>query len=316
MSFFYGKRKRNGTVTTRPRFARRKVGYRKYVRKATGVKTRKPARLGYSRRNYRFNARVARSLVGMAETKIIPHREVEFSQPAGAGTTSGIATVKFITGNTALAQYGSYTPVGGFSASQGDGKNNRDGQFIYLKHSTCNLTISMDHIVTNVAQRAAAIQFRVLIFKGKRAMDPSGVTPNPDVNLFLQNNGNNFGDNTPAPSNMKVLDMMLQPPNTNSYRIISDRKFTLQHTTENDLSNPGTGIAQTNFPSFKNIPIKLTHNTKARYSVEGTQEPVDYNYRYAVAVYAFYANQQAATPGDIPVSWSASWRGTTGFADV
>lgn len=306
----YGSRKRIRTIPYR-----RKVGYRKYVRKASGYRA-KPARFRFSRSAYRLNTAVARTIRGMAETKVIAMREQNWAQPSATPTAPGVTQVKFITGSTALGQYTGYTPVGGFAAPQGDGKNNRDGQFIFLKHTTAALTIQMDHLSASTS-RPAAIRFRVIVFKNKRAMDPSGLTLSPDFNLFLQNDGNNFGDSSTGANAMNIMDMQLQPLNTNSYTPLMDRQFTLQHTSEINPSTAGNNaVAQTNFPSTKTIRLRFNHNTKARIPLDATDEPIDYNYRFAVAIYAFWPNQAYATAGDDPLTWSASIRGTTGFNDV
>ncbi len=293
---------------------RRKIGYRKYVRKAYGYRSAKPARFRFSRRANRLNTAVARTIRGMAETKIIALRQQDWTQPAATPTAPGVSTVKFITGTGAVTGYTGYNPVNGFAAPQGDGKNNRDGQFIWLKHTTAALTIQMDHLENVVSQRPAATKFRVIVFKAKRALNPLGLTTSPDTNLFLQNNGNNQGDSSTAVNAMNVMDMMLQPINTNSFLVLKDTQFTLQHTTDNSAAN--SAAIQTNFPSNKTMRLRLNHNTKARIPLNSTDEPIDYDYRFAVAIYAFYPNQNPTTAVDTPLAWSASIRGTTGFNDV
>jgi len=124
------------------------------------------------------------------------------------------------------------------------------------------------------------------------------------------------GDASAIPGQMTPMDMMLQPLNTNNFKIISDRKFTLCHAEESNSNAEANMTAiQSNMRSFKNIRYSLHSNTKARYPA-GTSEPVDYDYRYGWAVYAFYPNQQPTSGADDPLSWSASIRGTTGFNDV
>jgi len=115
---------------------------------------------------------------------------------------------------------------------------------------------------------------------------------------------------------MNAMDMMLQPINTNSFTIACDKKFTLQHPSDQDGTNPLGSPVQTNLKSIKNLRLRLTHNTKARIPIGSTDEPIDYNYRYAMVVYASWANQAATTQTDLPISYSVSVRGTTGFNDV
>ncbi len=313
-----GKRKYGGTsyYSKKRRVSgyRRKIGYRKFASKAFGYRSKKPARFNFSRRANRLNTAVARTIRGMAETKIIALRQQDWTQPAATPTAPGVSTVKFITGSGAVAGYTGYSPVSGFAAPQGDGKNNRDGQFIWLKHTTAALTVQMDHLENVVSQRPSATKFRVIVFKAKRALNPLGQTTSPDTNLFLQNNGNNQGDSSTAVNAMNVMDMMLQPINTNSFYVLKDTQFTLQHTTDNSAAN--SAAIQTNFPSNKTIRLRLPHNAKARIPLNSTDEPIDYDYRFAVAVYAFYPNQSPTTAVDTPLAWSASIRGTTGFNDV
>jgi len=307
-SFSYGARKSARS------YRRRKVGYRKYVRKA--ATTRRPARFAFSRRSNRLNRVVAKTIRGMAETKIIPMRQSDWIQPGSTATGKGISTVKFVTGSTAVSQFGTYLPQGGFAAPQGDGKGNRDGQFIWLKGTTVHLSIQLDYVTTGA--RPGPITFRVICFKLKRALSPAGVTVSPDNNLFLRNDGSNQGDSTAAPADMDQMDMMLQPINTNSFYVISDRKFNLCHT--QNLSAAGAGQAasaiQSNLKDHKTLTYRLKHETKARINVGQTDEPVDYDYRFMFAIYAFWPNAAAQAAADRPTAWSASIRGTTGFLDV
>jgi len=310
MPYKHGYKRKRYIKPTRKFTQARKIGYRKYAGKAASYR-RKPARFGFSRRANRFNTAVARSIRGMAESKIIALRQQDWSQPADTVSAPGISTVKYITGDGPVNGYTGYIPVEGFRAPQGDGKNNCDGQFVWLKHTTAALTIQMDHLAS--IGIGSAVKFRVLVFKAKRALNPLGVTTSPDTNLFLTNAGNNQGDS--SATGMNVMDMMLQPKNTNSFYFLKDTQFTLQHPQE--FAQAGNdGIAQTNFPSNKTLRLRFNHNTKARYQLGGNDSPVDYDYRFAVAIYAFYPNQAPTSTQDVPRTWSASFRGTTSFNDV
>lgn len=301
-----------------PRFGRRKLGARRYFSKAfTSVKQRRPTRFRYSRAANRLNSAVAQSIRGMAETKVIGWRASQFREPAPTSTGDGISYVKFIAGQTPVTTYPDYLPVGGFLAPQGDGKNNRDGQFIWLKGSTVNLTIQANH--TTVVGRPAPIHFRVIVFKTKRALSPMGTTVVADTDLFLTNSGGNVGDSTASPNNMKPQDMMLQPINTNNFAVLMDKKFRLGHT---QTTADQSGAAETNpqalnrwLGSVKNFRINLKHASKTRYDTL-TNEPNDLNYRWCFAIYAYYPEQAPSTQSDTPLGWSASIRGTTTFMDV
>lgn len=286
---------------------RKKVGYRKYIRKASGRTVARPGRFGFSRRSNRLNTVVAKTIRGMAETKVVAFKQVDYSQPVQTGTGIGISAVKFVGGSLPLAVWPDYLPVGGFETAQGDGKADRDGQFIWLKGSTVNLTIQLDNEVP-LGRPNRPITFRVIVFKTKRALTPVGISNNPNSTLFLTNAGDNQGDASVGDP-MNAMDLMLQPLNTNSYSIICDRKFNLCHTVENPT---GESAIQSNMKSYKNMSFRLQANTKARYAV-GTTEPVDFDYRYGFVVYSCYPNQLDPTA---PNSWSASFRGTTTFNDV
>lgn len=297
-----------GRSTRRRLFTRkRKTGARRYIRGAISIRQRRPTRLNYSRRNVSLNMAVANTIRGMAETKIIALRNTPWDQPIATPTGVGISQVKFVTGRNPVSQYGGYTPVGGFGAPQGDGKGNRDGQFIFLKHTSVALTINMDHVPLPEGI-SSAISFRVICYKQKRALSPANQTLSPDKNLFLTNSGDNFGDSSAAPASMDSNDMLTQPINTNNFSVISDRKFTLSHTTDQD--------AVQKYPSMKLLRYNLKHQTKARIPLGETDEPIDYNYRFCFAVYAFYPQQLAIAERDTPLSWSAGIRGTTTFNDV
>lgn len=310
----------------RPRYGRRTIRRRRtttrryYGRAATRVRQRQPTRLTYSRRRARFSTKVARSLRTIAETKVVAWRESEFVQPIACATAAGVSQVKFIAGNTAVSGYSDFQVVGGFNIPQGDTRNQRDGQFVYLKGSTLNLTIQADH--TTLVGRPAPIHFRVIVFKSKRALTPMGETVVSNIELFLRNDGGDTGDARPVPENMDNMDMMLQPINTNSFYPIMDRRFKLGHTQTTaydiDTGDPGVVPAQAlqrYIGSVKNFRINLRHSKKTRYE-NITNEPINYNYRYCIAIYAYYPNQEPDTQADTPLGWSASIRGTTSFLDV
>lgn len=309
----YGRRIRRRYAGTRT--TGKKVGYRKYIRKASSRIYSKPARFGFSRRVNRLNTMVAKSIRGMAESKIIAWRQTDYATPVTTPTGLGISAVKFIAGANALTQFNAYAPVGGFLCDQGDLKDQRSGQFIWLKNSVVNLTIQLNNEVP-LGERVSPISFRVVVFKIKRALSPAGITVSPDTQLFLTNAGNNFGDSSPGASNMNAMDMMLQPVNTNNFRIICDRKFNLCHQQENASNGNTNNFAiQGNLKSYKHLKFDLKHNVKARYKV-GATEPEDYDYRYAFAIYACYPNDLPTSQADIPTRWTASIRGTTVFNDV
>jgi len=302
-----------------PKYGRRtrsKVGYRKYVRKASSrTITSRPGRFKFSRRANRFNTAVAKSIRGMAESKVIAWQQVDWSQPVNSPTALGVSAVKFVAGSSTLPSFGGYTPVGGFQTDQGNTKADRDGQFVWLKNSTVNLTIQLDNEVP-IGNRAGPITFRVVVFKLKRALNPAGVSISPDYQLFLTNGGNNFGDTTASPNNMGVMDMMLQPINTNSFSVICDRKFNLCHTQENASNGSANNFSvQNNMKSYKNMRFNLRHDSKTRYQA-GRSDPQDYDYRFGFAIYAMYPNDAPQSSTDIPSTWSASIRGTTSFNDV
>lgn len=301
----YGRRVRRRFATAH----RRKVGYRRYVRKASSIKQARPTRFGASRANLRLNMAVARTIRGMAETKLIALRNSPWQQPIQSPTGRGLAQVQFVTGTTPVPQYLNYLPVGGFDCPQGDGKANRDGQFIYLKKTSVCLTVQMDHQpIAAPAGLSSEISFRVICFKQKRANSPANQTLSPDTQLFLTNSGNNFGDSTPAPANMDPNDMLCQPINTNNFSVISDKKFTLSHTTDSE--------AVQKYRSYKLLRYDLNHNIKARIPLGQTDEPQNYNYRFLFAIYAYYPQLNPTVLADVPLSWSAGIRGTTTFNDV
>jgi len=248
----YGSRK---PATTRRRFTRP----RRYPASRT-VRSR-PARFGFSRRSNRFNRSVAKAVRGVAETHVIPLRQSDWIQPVAVSTGLGITAVKFVTGSTPGASFGSYLAQGGFSAPQGTGKNNRTGQFIWLKQSTVNLSIQLDYVTTT--NRPGPITFRVICYKLKRALSPAGTTISPDNNLFLRNDGSNYGDATLAPNNMDQMDMALSPLNTNNFRIIKDMKINLCHT-QNLVATSAPTAIQTNMKDHCNLRFNLKHISSSR----------------------------------------------------
>lgn len=290
------KRKRTGSFIGRPAMAGAfgRTRGRSY-RKATWRKTRRSVNSK--------NEALAHLLGDFMETKTFPCVPTNNEAASPIQTLAKPYTVKYVLGNGVPGTYSSphWTAVEGLSITQGDGRNQRIGQSVYLKHTKGTVTIDMP---TMVAGGSRPMEFRMIAFRRRQRGSPTGVSPDPDQALFHDISGNEIGDFT---GGIRGIDLMNLPVNKDNYTVFMDKKFTLGP--DASVESSGASITGTNYPSTVTIPFTFNHERKVTW-FDGGIDPSDYDGRFNIVIYASSVGRLEASAG-----WTANLRASTEFLD-
>jgi len=271
-----------------------------------------PGRLRGGRTSYKKSKAKSKSQASFGEVKIQALTNIDNQPPIRMNPlTAGIAPVyglRYVIGN-ALTQYSTYDPLGGMAWTQGSAANQRIGNYLYFKKIHMTLQINMNQVgQTNVGAR----KFRLIIFKARRSVDPTGQTYNPDTQLMLNSAGNSFGVSTATLPVPTMLDFTSQITNKRNFQIFKDKTFILQ----NPLGDPTAGAdplvpSSGQYKGQKTLKISLPLWRKTRLERTNGNLPTDLNYNYGIYLQALNVGSSTAVPDD----WTVSVRGTVSAND-
>lgn len=268
-----------------------------------------------AKKQARYNPSITRNIVNrmiynqmskFSESKILPLTKYDESPP-GAIQLGALAYFKgFVLGNAAPPAWSStFNPLSGVATVQGDTSQDRIGNSIYLNRTHLTMEIDMSGgIESNVPH-----EFRVVMFKARRATDPASISKNPATSLFLSQIGGPEGHET---SGINGTDLMCQPLNKRDWVIFKDQRFLLSPpSTFPEQPDSATGYTG-KYPVFKRIIFNMPHKIKCRYAPTGGSfsEPTNYDYRYGILVYARAIGKDASAS-----KWEVNIRGATSFMD-
>jgi len=284
------------TIPRKPRTTTYRRRGSKGVRSTVAPPRRTPARFNYSRRTYRKNLSVAKTLAQFSEKKYKPFTAQDEVAPTNIQIGAQSYFMGFVGGVNSPSTWSGFVPIRGFQYPQGSGDSQRDGRYMYLNNSTINCSIHM-----NASERnQSPTQFRVLVFKARRALTPTGVSYDPARTLFLAPDGDATGH---AVAGVNGTDLMLQPSNKRNWVILKDTKFTLQSPMASPSSE--TSSFQGKYASLKEMRINLYHKAKASFN-NSTEEPEDFDFHYGMVIYS------SSVARDQPSNtWEFNLRGTT-----
>lgn len=284
----------------------------RYVRKAKKSYGKRPLRLFSGKSSYNKSRKASSKLKAFGETKIQALRAVNFDAPIQMNpTAAGVAPVyglRYILGEP-LSQYPSYTPLSGFTWARGVNADQREGNYMYFKKVSLTMEINMNQVgFTNAGPR----RFRVIIFKARRYVNPTGQTINPNNSLMLKDTGGKFGVDSVGPPQPNMLDFTHQLTNKRDFQIVMDRSFILQ----NPLGNPSASMdpiipGSGQYKSTKILRCNLPLWRKTIFNND-TDLPATLNYNYGIYIQSVNVGAQTAIPDD----WTLSMRGTVSANDV
>ena len=208
----------------------------------------------------------------------------------------------FVVGTKPTQWTGQYDALNGIQILKGDGSDERNGQYVFLKHS--NISFNLD---TNASQLTTPpMECRVIVFRARRAANPAGIAFNPSQTLFLDETGNATGHEI---SGVDGFDLTRRMLNRRDWIIKFDRRFMLSKPLVND-SDGGTVVGYTGkYPVMKNFRFKLPYNKKTRYGTSNL--PEDCAYHWGILVYTRSIAKDTDTAGECEVNI----RGNTVYLD-
>lgn len=272
-------------------------------------KTTYLARTYISRQRQKVNAMIYKGLKKFSETHIIPTQDYDGSLPAAIQPTNNTYWWGGCLGaddpTLTMPWSGGFNFLSGIGTAQGDLSTQRTGNYIYLNKTHMTLQINMN---ARAVESTTVHEFRVIVFKTRRATNPVARYPEPVRELFLDSIGNPFGHETVTKDG---TDIMLQPLNKRQFVIFMDKRFLM--TPQMSQNNQVEGINQ-RYGSFKRIPINFNHKIKCRIPLPPEPGsigfPSNYDYFYGVVVYARPVD--AFSPAN---EWTVNARGSTTFMD-
>lgn len=261
------------------------------------------ARFAQSRFRMRRNRAIYKRSSKYGETKLIaliPRNEVSpsvsLNPSAPHFTYSG-----FVLGSLPTGWDPSITPLGGAGIAQGYLKNQRIGDYVYMRKT--HITLNID---TNKAEsNQPPMQYRVIQFKSRRAVTPAGTVFNPGGSIFLDNSGDAFGYNTNSPT-YNSTDYMQALTNKRDFVIKRDFKFHLSHP---QVGGAATGYSG-KYPVTKNITFDCGFYKKTHFN-NATGQADDLDMAWCILVLARPVGKDT-----LPLGWESNVRGTTSFTDV
>lgn len=265
-------------------------------------------RFSPSRKTYYKNKMVKNLLNTFGETKLLGVQPVTQANPqviqAGA---LGYKYISVLGSGVPPTWTGVDHSLGSIEFAKGIDSRNRIGDYLFLKRT--NLTFRIE--CTPGINDPYPTQFRVIVFKSRRAFQPAGTGSNPSLSLFLKENGDPFGHST---GGITSFDLMTQPLNKRGWYIISDKMFHLQppNTITQAVPVPGQDTFLTvasKYAFSKQWRMNLRHEIRTKYE-NALNQPTDYDFRYCVAIYAHAHNRQADAN-----KWDITIRGTTSATD-
>ena len=286
------------TPAMRKRIALRKK-YGTYKKRTTS--TRLPSRYyGGSRKQLTTRRKLGRQMNMIGETKLTPTKSFDEKAPVPIQVGAQAYFFAFNVGSSAI--FTSATPVDGITISQGTGFNERVGNYVYYKKTHFSIKLEM----TTSDSGRPPTQFRMIVFKIRRQVSPSGLTANFSSDGFLRGDGLSFGH---ATTGVTGLDLMMQPLNKRDWIIYKDTKFVLQN--YNSL-NGAPQLIYNHYPAYKDVQLDLPYYKKSYMGGNTGISPTDLNFSYGVVIYAHTLGRDGI-PAD---GFEVSQRGTTSFSDI
>lgn len=284
--------------TTRKNSGRTRKGRSGSVNK---VVQGKPIRMYQNSKQNKVNKKSVYMNQGVAEKKLSAVNTIDEGPAVPIAVGSQAYKYNWVLGTNVPGSWtGSYVPLRGFTYPQGTGSQQRDGRYMFLDKTTLNMSIHMNAKAT----LSAPTQFRMVLFRARRASTPTGISYDPNVKLFLNSSGVAFGTGT---AGVNFNDLYLQPTNKRHWVIIADKKFTLSPFLRDGTAN--TAAWQGQYPNYKLFRLLLNHKKKTSFQ-SNTNEPENYDYHYGCVIIAGRIGRDEVADG-----WEVNLRGTTSAID-
>ena len=276
-----------------------------------------PSRLRVSKTRYSKTKQLAKILANYGENKYQGYSNVCTDPVPKPGSGQQPISYQFFNSSVALANNPEFNPMGLFKFQQGDGNDQRIGNYMYVRGSTINCEIQM--MPTTSASDTSSLlpqtDFRVLCVKANRKFDNLGKSPNPADSLFLTTFNNTFGYSSATPS---TYEYMSQPVNKRKWLVYKDYRFTLNTPV---LESTGSlNHALSTKVTKKRIRFKLPIYKKCHFNNSQDPEqniPDNVDTQWLFIIQAAYTNHCFAPSGtaNAPRNFKVNWLGTSTARD-
>jgi len=315
------------------RNVRRRRAYGRYATKPSRFRVR-------SKSSYRRTRRAASLISLVGENKFNGYNSSSINtNPLGFECAyplqkpNGLQPLSYVFFNTGGPMQAAQTPAQWnnmdlFKFTQGDSKQQRDGDYLYIKGATVKLNIASLGMNNPGTAGAAANQglnapilFRLMVVKANRKNMPLGLAYALNDSLFLDTTNDEFGPAShPHPSPYTYFNA---PINTRKWLTYMDRKFVLSPSgidfnDQSTASSINTAVGR--YPAYKNVKFSCPVNKKVHFdSADNRPDSVDTQWMIVLqAVNTGYllANSNNWATIDRPTNFRVQALATTTALDV
>lgn len=260
-----------------------------------------PARLQASRVNYTVAKAVSRALDRVSENKILGTTNIneQTGVPIQAGAIAH--TRSFCIGGIPGAWSGitGLQSIGGMTFQLGVSRNQRNGHYLYLQKTHITMEIDMNSLPLR-----NPVEFRCVVFKSRRANNPTGLTSSWGETLFLDSGGNEVGHQT---AGINGSDLTMLPLNRKDWSVLKDEKFVMTPGTDTDAANPS--VSNSRYGSTRRMMFDLPYYKKVEINPT-TSIPDNIDFSYCIAIFA-----RSIGKDSVADTWEVTLRGSTTYKD-
>lgn len=251
----------------------RRTTRRPRMRRTRRTRSKMPARFkGQSKRGYRKRQSLARALTPLAEQKLVGFQN---NYPNKMDLPGEFGYVALPLGRNSIPFSSAFTSEAAalmWNFPQGDSKNQRTGRSLYLKGTrvTTRVEYQPHYLSTFTNLKLIVPQFCRYIVVRPKAVNNYNITPDPETDMFLDQNGDQRGIGDVS-SDFQLTNLGI---NRKKYAVMVDRKFTLGppalssanllNSNEN-TTNTATRQFTSKYPCFKNVNFNIPIGRKVRY---------------------------------------------------
>lgn len=284
-----------------PSYLARRTRTNRY-RNTSAPTYRKYARASVKKSSIKEDRLVAKVMDRVSESKLIPLTERVETNPVPIQLGAQGYMFGAVLGGVPSPWNSSYwNDLGSITPPSGVGHAQRIGNQYFLKKSTMTLNFDCDK-----RSDALPMEFRTIVAKPRRSRNPTGTTPDPYTNLFLNGNSDPVGPGTSGITNPQLFNSM-----------INLRDYCVYHDSYDSLCGPAQGnqqlatIVTHNGPSYRQFTrkrISMPHNIKAHVNQAGRLTNYDGSYFLLVLARTIGQDDQAGR-------WNLWLQGTTTYND-
>lgn len=278
MSLIVRNRYRRPQMTSGAKFALAKRAITetgKLYRKWKSTRRQQPARLKVSRKRYNNTRRVENFLRNFSGSKYKGYTG-DCLTPVGKPSGAQPISYHFYNMGKTLASLPEMNNMDLYTFANGDGNNERVGDYMMLRNTTLKMEVQALPLVSVGELGQPILEFRLMVVKSNRKYNSFEQSPDPGSTLFLDNENNEFGYDDTVQS---VFAYQRQPLNKRKWIVLREQKFKLSipFASNSALGNTSRlNPAYPKYPTKKNFRINVPIHKKTHFNnVDNTPDNLD-----------------------------------------